>query len=148
MLKVILHQLHPLMSLDCPLAIRYKKGEYIVIGGDIFGYRLYLGDMICIWFWCIYLMTGCICKGETLCLCFYAYCFCVYVLVSHYGTLILIYIMRLFMVYVFLFYALWNQEVYFGLFVFSTHTFIFLFSVSGNYRLIQLWLLSTFPIDR
>ena len=125
MLKVILHQLHPLMSLDCPLAIRYKKGEYIVIGGDIFGYRLYLGDMICIWFWCIYLMTGCICKGETLCLCFYAYCFCVYVLVSHYGTLILIYIMRLFMVYVLYFMFCENKSFILFYLYYSTRVYVF-----------------------
>ena len=36
MLEVLLHKLHPLMSHDCPLAIRHKKGDYIhiEIGGD------------------------------------------------------------------------------------------------------------------
>ena len=33
---------------------------------------------------------------------------CFYGLVSHCGTLVLIYIIRLFMVYVFLFYVLWK----------------------------------------
>ena len=46
MLGVLLHQLHPLMSHDCPLAIRHKKGKYIEIEGEIFFFfaRLYLGD--------------------------------------------------------------------------------------------------------
>ena len=136
------------MSLDCPLAIRYKKGEYIVIGGDIFGYRLYLGDMICIWFWCIYLITGCICKGETLCLCFYAYCFYVFMFLFH------------IMVHWFWF-ILWGYSWYMsyilcfvktrGLFCFTCiipHVFMFLFSVSRIYKLIQLRLLSTFATDR
>ena len=34
MLEVLLHRCHPLMSLDCPLAIRHKKGKCIVIRGD------------------------------------------------------------------------------------------------------------------
>ena len=36
MLEVLLHWLHPLMSLDCPLANRHKNGKYIhmEIGGD------------------------------------------------------------------------------------------------------------------
>ena len=33
-LEVLLHRLHPLMSLDCPLTIRHKKGECIEIRGD------------------------------------------------------------------------------------------------------------------
>ena len=37
----LLHHLFLMMSLDCPLAIRHKKGEYILmeIGGDfdVFG---------------------------------------------------------------------------------------------------------------
>ena len=51
MLEVLLHRLHPLISHDCPLAIRHKKGEYIhmEIGGDC---RLYLGvfDMYSVYF--------------------------------------------------------------------------------------------------
>ena len=47
-----------------------------------------------------------------------------------------------------LFYVLWNQEVYYVLLVFSTHAYMRLFSVSGIYRLIQSWLLSTFANDR
>ena len=38
--------------------------------------------------------------------------------------------------------------IYFGLLVFSTHAFMSLLSVSGIYKLIQLWLLSTLAIDR
>ena len=36
MIEVLLHKVHPLMSLDCPLAIRHKNGKYICmeIGGD------------------------------------------------------------------------------------------------------------------
>ena len=51
MLEVLLHRLHPLMSLDCHLAIRHKKWEYIEIGGDerfdflAFGYRLYFREI-------------------------------------------------------------------------------------------------------
>ena len=51
MLEVLLYRLHPLMSHDCPLAIRHKKGEYIhmEIRGDC---RLYLGvfDMYSVYF--------------------------------------------------------------------------------------------------
>ena len=51
MLEVVLQELHPLMSHDCPLAIRHKKGEYIhmEIRGDC---RLYLGvfDMYSVYF--------------------------------------------------------------------------------------------------
>jgi len=39
-------------------------------------------------------------------------------------------------------------RIYFVLLVFSTHVFICLLSVSGIYRLIQLWLLSTLATDR
>ena len=62
---------------DCPLAIRHKKGEYIwmEIGGvfcflEAWSFRLYLGASSCIYlFWLLmYLFfMGCICKGETLC---------------------------------------------------------------------------------
>ena len=50
------------------------------------------------------------------------------------------------MVYVFLCFV--KSRSYFGLLVFSTHAFMRLFSVLGIYRLIQLWLLSTFAIDK
>ena len=46
----ILPHLHLLMmSLDCPLAIRHKKGEYLymLIGGD-FVFLLIGGDLDCI----------------------------------------------------------------------------------------------------
>ena len=48
-----------MMSLDCPLAIRHKEGEYIwiEIGGDFFffvlelgSFRLYLGASSCTFF--------------------------------------------------------------------------------------------------
>ena len=46
-----------MMILDCPLAIRHKKGEYVWIGvGQVFGFlelwsfRLYLGASSCIYF--------------------------------------------------------------------------------------------------
>ena len=46
----LLHHLLLMTSLDCPLAIRHKKGEYILmeIGGDfeflgLWSFRLYLG---------------------------------------------------------------------------------------------------------
>ena len=46
-----------MMSLDCPLTIRHKKGEYIwmEIGGDFFvlefwSFRLYLGASCCTYF--------------------------------------------------------------------------------------------------
>ena len=46
----LLHHLLLMMSLDCPLAIRHKKGEYILmeIRGDfefleLWSFRLYLG---------------------------------------------------------------------------------------------------------
>ena len=61
----LLHHLLLMMSLDCPLAIRQKNGEYIwmeslLIGGDFFfnvlellwSYRLYLGASLCTYiFW-------------------------------------------------------------------------------------------------
>ena len=40
-----------------------------------------------------------------------------------------------------------KSRIYFGLLVFSTHTFMCLLSVSGIYRLIQSRLLSTLAID-
>ena len=82
-LEVPLHQLHPPISRDCSLAIRYKKGEYIVIEGDIFCCRLYtflLGYGIYVF---VFLFIF-------LCSCF-----------TNYYILIMIYIMRLFMVYLF-----------------------------------------------
>ena len=55
-----LHHLLLMMSLDCLLAIRHKKGEYIwmEIGGDFFyffilelwSFRLYLGALHCTYF--------------------------------------------------------------------------------------------------
>ena len=41
-----------------------------------------------------------------------------------------------------------KSRIYFVLLVFSTHAFICLLSVSGIYRLIQSWLLSTLATDR
>ena len=79
MLEVLLHMLHTLMSHDCPLAIRHKKGEYIhmEIGGVC---RLYLGvfDMYFVYFgfdvflfiWVVYV------RGRHSVFCFYFfYCF-------------------------------------------------------------------------
>ena len=88
------------MSHDCLLAICHKKGEYMEIRGDCFWlYRLYLGDMICIFGFDVFTFTYGLymLRGDTLC------CFCFYISCFTYGTLILIYIMRLFMVYVFYF---------------------------------------------
>ena len=63
-------------------------------------------------------------------------CF-IYVSCFTYGTLILIYIMRLFMVYVF--YFMFCEIKKFNLFyLYFPHVFMCLFSVSGIYRLIQL----------
>ena len=81
--------------------------------------------------------------GDIMCLlflCFYVSCFT-------YGTLILIYIMRFFMVYVFYF-MFCEMKKFIMVYLYFPHVFMCLFSVSGIYRLIQLWLLSTFATDR
>ena len=52
------------------------------------------------------------------------------------------------MIFVFYFMFCEIKKFNFGLLVFSTHAFMCLLSVSGNYRLIQLWLLSTLATDR
>ena len=63
-------------------------------------------------------------------LCFYISCFT-------YGTLILIYIMRFFMVYVFYF-MFCEMKKFIMVYLYFPHVFMCLFSVSGIYRLIQL----------
>ena len=50
--------------------------------------------------------------------------------------------------YASLFYVMWNQEVIFVLLVFSTHTFMYLLSVSGNIQVVLVVLLSTLATDR
>ena len=52
------------------------------------------------------------------------------------------------MIYVFYFIFCEIKKFNFVLLIFSTHTFKCLLSVSGIYRLIQLWLLSTFATNR
>ena len=74
--------------------------------------------------------------------------FCFYISCFTYGTLILIYIMRLFMVYVFCFMFCEIKKFIMYLLVFSTHAFMCLLSVLGIYTLIQSWLLFTLAIDR
>ena len=138
-----------MMSLDCPLAIRHKKGEYILmkIGEDfefleLWSFRLYLGASWCIYFLAhdafilmYFIFMGCICLGETLC---FMFLFLLLFLVSHVLHWLLIYIMRLFMIHVFYFLLCEIKNLsFFFLLVFSTHTFMCLLSVSGIYRFIQ-----------
>ena len=80
-------------------------------------------------------------------LCFLFYlCLCSYF--KNYDTLVMIYIMRLFMVYVF-FLFLFCENKKFIWFTCIFHTcFYVLFSVSRICRLIHSKLLSTFAIDR
>ena len=52
------------------------------------------------------------------------------------------------MIYVFYFMFCEIKKFNFFLFVFSTHAFMCLLSVSGIYRLIQSWLLSTLATNR
>ena len=54
----LLHHLLLMMSLDCPLAIHHKKGEYLYmlmgrfcVFVDRGSFRLYLGDSWCIVYW-------------------------------------------------------------------------------------------------
>ena len=81
----LLHHLLLMMSLDCPLAIHHKMGEYILmeIGGDfefleLWSFKLYLGASWCIYFlahdvfilvylflWDVYV------RGRYFVLCFY-----------------------------------------------------------------------------
>ena len=66
MLKVLLHQLHPQMSHDCPLAILHKKREYTmeIVGDCFWPFRLYLGvflDMYLGYFSFDVFIVGCIC---------------------------------------------------------------------------------------
>ena len=104
-----------MMSLDCPLAIRHKKGKYTLmeIGGVLefidrdrgsfgaldcisrsFMYFLFIWLMMYLFLWVVYI------KGRYFLLCFM---FLLLILVSHVIHWLLIYIMRLFMIYVFYF---------------------------------------------
>ena len=65
-----LHHLLLMMSLDCPLTIYHKKGEYIwmEIGGDyefleLWSFRLHLGASSCIYFlaYDVFIFMRCIC---------------------------------------------------------------------------------------
>ena len=100
------------MSLDCRLAIRHKKGEYIwmEIGGDfefleLWSFRLYLGASSCIYIY-IYFLAQDVFILMYLFLCdvyvrgrhYFFYFYFLFHIVLHW---LLIYIMRLFMIYVF-----------------------------------------------
>ena len=108
------------MGHDCPLAIRHRKGECLcmLIGGVFcFGARLYLGAWawrILFWFlmylffsFDVFIIYGLYMLGRDTV--FYVSFYFLLFLVSHMIHWLLIYIMRLFMVYV-LFYVLWNQK--------------------------------------
>ena len=105
----LLHHLLLMMSLDCPLAIRHKNGEYTLcmeIGG-VFCFVLFWGTKIVfrsffdvflfIWLKMYLFLKVVHVRGRHYVLCFF-YCF-----FSHVIHWLLIYIMTLFMVYVFYF---------------------------------------------
>ena len=110
----LLHHLLLMMSLDCPSAIRHKKGEYILmeIGGDfefleLWSFRLYLGAL-----WYIYIYIYILAHDVFISWCFIFYglymlggdiMFLFLFLILHVLHWLLIYIMRLFMIYVFYF---------------------------------------------
>ena len=119
----LLHHLLLMMSLDCPLAIHHKKREYIwmEIGRDfrflffvffffleLWSFRFYLGASWCIYFfgsWCIYFYGMYMLRGDIM---FFIFIFIFLLsillfLVSHVLHWLLIYIKRLFMIYVFYF---------------------------------------------
>ena len=88
-----------MMSLDYPLAIRHKKGEYVWIGDfeilltrgvfvvlELWSFRLYLGGLSCIYiFWLLmyfFLFEFSMIGGDTM-ICLFLF------LVSHCATLII-----------------------------------------------------------
>ena len=128
-----------MMSHDCLLAIRHKRGKYIWIGDFcclgavkflivsrwfifyLYFFALYLFCFI----WVVYD------KGRY---------FDVFISVSFFTLCYIVYwfiFMRLFMIYVFTL-SYMKSRSYFVLLVFSTHAFMHLLSVWGIYRLIQL----------
>ena len=128
----ILPHLHLLMmSLDCPLAIHHKKGEYLYmlmgrfcVFVDRGSFRLYLGDSWCIVYWLMmYLFLWDIyVRGRN-------YVFFISFIVSCFTWVIHDICI--------LFFVLWNQKFILFLLVFSTHAFMCLLSITGIYRLIQ-----------
>ena len=69
----------------------------------------------------VFILMGCICQGETLCLCVFMF---LMFLVSHMVHWLLIYIMRLFMVYVFFMFCEIKKLI---LFTCIFHTCIYVF---------------------
>ena len=136
----LLHHLLLMMCLDCPLVIRHKKGEYILmeIGGDfeflkLWSFRLFLGAS-----WCIYLLAHDVfilmylflwvvyVRGRYFVLCFYFYyCFLFHMCYIDYWFILKGY--SWYMSFIFLFCEIKN----FILLVFSTHAFMCLLSVLG-----------------
>ena len=133
-LEGLLHRLHLLMMiLDCPLAIRHKKGEYIgmEIGGvlefidciqelfDVFHFLAYdVFFLVMMYFF----FMGCICQGETLC---FVFCFFLCFLFHIWYAWLLIYIMRLFMVYVFQFMFCEIKNLFWFTCIFHTCVYVF-----------------------
>ena len=133
------------MMSDCPLAIRHKKGEYIWIGDFVDrgrfllfwsfrAFRLYLGASSCIYiFWLMMyfvLFELSMIRGDTtmylylfLCFTFCYIFFLIYIYEVIHDICLVVY------VYV-------KSKIYFVSFVFSTHAFMCLLSVTGIYKLI------------
>ena len=140
------------LSHDCPLAICHKKGstQHVDRGSFCFRARLYLGAQ-CILFWLlmylffsfdVFIIYGLYMLGRDImfyvpfivsCFTYVTFVINLYYEVFHGICIILCFV---------------KSRIYFVLLVFSTHAFICLLSVSGIYRLIQSWLLSTLATDR
>ena len=139
----LLHHLLLMMSLDYPLAIRHKKGEYILmeIGGDfefleLWSFRLYLGAS-----WCIYFLAHDVFILMYLFLCdvyvkgiyyFLFFCFLLHI-VLHW---LLIYIMRLLMIYVFYFMFCEIKNLFCFTCIFHACINVFIEVFQGLYKLI------------
>ena len=150
-----LHNLLLMMSLDCPLAICHKKGEYIwmEIGGvfdflELWSFRLYLGTSSCfLFFWLLMYLSLCI------------YFYVMYMLGG--DIMFFIYVSCFTLCYIGYWFILWGysrymsfilcfvkSRIYFVLLVLSTHAFLCLLKCFRNIQVDSILLLSTLATDR